>query len=122
MRVLVVDYEKFSQTVFQSELHQQNIEVDLARDGEEALELIKKNTPDLIILELILPKINGFDFLKEIKAKKKFSQIPVVVYSRLNQKKDIDEANSLNIEKYFSKDDYSRKQVIKEILNILMAM
>ena len=67
MRVLVIDFEKFSQTVFESELHQQNIEVDLAVNGEEGLDLIKKNKPDLIVLELILPKINGFDLLAEIK-------------------------------------------------------
>lgn len=122
MRVLVVDYEKFTKTVFESELHQQNIEVDLASDGEEALVLLKKNSPDLIVLELVLPKVSGFEFLKELKKIKKYAQIPVVVYSRLNQKKDIDEAKLLDIDRYFSKDDYSAKQVIKEILNILMAL
>jgi DNA-binding response OmpR family regulator len=122
MRVLVVDYEKFSKTVFESELHQQNIEVDLAGDGEEALSLIKKNKPDLMVLELILPKLNGFDLLKNLKSKKIYSRIPVVVYSRLNQKKDKEEANLLDIDGYFSKDDFSTKQVVKEILNILMAI
>lgn len=122
MKVLVVDTIKYVQTVFESEFHQQNIEVELASSSQEALDLIKKGKPDLIILELILPVMNGFDFIVELKKNKKNKDIPIIVYSRLGQKKDIDEASSLGITKYFPKEDYSQKQVIQESLNILMSL
>jgi len=120
MRVLVIDNNKFSQTVFESELHQQNVMVDLATDGAVGLELLRKNKPDLVVMELILPKINGFDLLDAVKKDKNLKHIPILVYTELAQKNDKDEALDKGITKFFSKDDFSPKQIIQEILNILM--
>jgi len=121
MRVLVVDHDKFVRTIYQSELHQQNITVDLAGDGAEALEMIRKNKPDLVVLELVLPRMNGFDFLAELRKDKKLKDIKVLVCTILGQKKDMDEVVSFGVAKYLRKEDYSHKQVIEEILNILVA-
>ena len=120
MRVLVVEKDNTTKTIYESELHQQNIEVDLASNGEEGLKMAGANKPDLIVLELVLPRINGFDFLAKIKADKKLKDVKVLVASILSQKKDVDEAMSLGAHKYLPKDSYSQKQIIEKVLEVLM--
>lgn len=121
MKVLVIEEDSFVRAVYESELRQENIEVLVAKNGGEGLELAKKNKPDLILTELILTKINGFELIKQIKTDKKLVKIPIVVASELGQKVDIDEATDLGISKYLHKDLYSSKQVVKEVLNIMMS-
>ena len=122
MKVLIIEDDKFVRTVYESELHQENIEVELAVDGEEGMAKAKKNKPDLIILDMILPKKNGFQILEELKKDAKLKNIPVVACSSLSQKADIDETIKLGAVKYLSKEDYSQKQVIQEVLKVLMSM
>lgn len=117
---MIIDKDNFLKTVYKSEMNQQNINVDLASDGLEGLEIIKKNKPDLVVTELILPRLNGFDFLAKIKKDKKLKSIKVMVVSELGQQCDIDEAMKLGAVKYLPKDLYSQNQVVEEILNILM--
>ena len=120
MTILVIDDDKFARNVYESELHQENITVVTARDGEEGVAKAKEIKPNLIILELIVAKKNGFEVLKELKADASVKNVPVVVCSALNQKSDIDEAMKLGAVKYMSKENYSLKQMVKEILNILL--
>jgi len=120
MRVLIVEKDDVIKTVYQSELHQQNITVDLASDGKEAYDLAQKNKPDLIVTELILPKMNGFELLEKIKNDKKLKDVKVIISSLLAQKSDIDEAITLGAHKYLQKDLFSQKQVVEEIIKQLM--
>jgi DNA-binding response OmpR family regulator len=122
MKVLIIEDDNFIRTLYESELHQENIEVELAADGEEGLNKAKKVKPDLILLDLILPKKNGFEVLEILKKDEKLKKIPVVILSALSQKVDIDEAMKLGAIRYLTKEDYSQKQITKEILDILMKL
>lgn len=121
MKVLVIDSDKFAQTVYESEFHQENIEVIVVENGQEGYAAAVKEMPDLILLELILTKKNGFELIRELKANPKLKNIPVVVCSSLSQKADIDESVSLGALKYYSKDNYSLKQVVREVMKIMSA-
>ncbi len=116
----MIDDDAFVQTVYESELHQENIEVVLANDGESGLQLAKKEVPDVILLDLILPVKDGFRVLAELKKSKKLAQIPVIVSSALSQQSDVDEATELGAVKYLPKDLYSPNQVIEEIKKTLL--
>jgi DNA-binding response OmpR family regulator len=122
MKVLVIDGDNFAQNIYLSELHQENIAVEVANDGEEGLKKARETDPKIIILELILTKLNGFEVLKELKQDKKTKDIPVIVCSSLSQENDIKEAMDLGAIKYFSKEDYSLKQVTREVIEMLMTM
>lgn len=122
MKVLIIEDDKVISTVYESELHQENIEVDVAQNGEEGLEKARKSKPDLILLDMILPRKNGFEVLEELKKDKMLNKIPVVVSSALSQKVDIDEAMKLGAYKYLSKENFSQKQIIREVVNILMTL
>lgn len=120
MRVLIVEKDVTTKIVYESELHQQNVTVDLASNGEEGLKMANENKPDLIMLELVLPRINGFDFIKEIKKNEQLKDVKILVSSILSQKKDIDEAMELGAYEYLQKDAYSQKQIIAKVLDILI--
>ena len=120
MKVLIIDDDKFIRTVYESELHQENIEVELAEDGEKGLEKARSVKPDLILLDMILPGMSGFELLEKLKADDELKKIPVVVFSSLNQQSDIDEAVKLGAVKYLPKDTHSPSQIVEEIKKILM--
>lgn len=120
MKVLIIDDDIFVQTIYESELHQENIEVFLASDGVEGMELAKSEKPNVILLDLIMPKKDGFVFLKECKNDPELSAIPVIVSSALSQQSDIDEVMGLGALKYLPKEEYSPNQVIEEIKKTLL--
>lgn len=120
MKVLIIDDDKFVRTVYESEFHQENVAVVLASDGKAGLALALQENPTLIIMELILPKLNGFEVIGELKKDNKLKKVPILICSSLSQKSDIDEAMSLGVEKYLPKENYSLKQVVAEALKILL--
>lgn len=122
MKVLVIEEDKFIGMIYETEFHQENIEVSLAEDGKAGIEMAKKDKPNIILMGLMLAKMNGFDVIKELKKDKITKDIPIVVTSLLNQKKDIDEVISLGAAKYLSKDDYSPKRIVREVMEMLIKM
>mgnify|MGYP002140935266 CR=1 FL=1 len=89
------------------------------RDGEGALEAVKTLVPDIIIIDLILPGMNGFDILEALNKFDSIKGVPRMVLSNLSKVADIDKAKSLGAIKYLVKASTSLDQVIKEILEIL---
>lgn len=120
MKVLIIEDDKFMQAVYESALRQENIEVDIAEDGEDGLAKMKTTKPDLVLLDMILPNKNGFDILEERQQDPELEKIPVVVFSNLSQKADVDKAMALGATKYCPKGEYSVNQTVEEIKKILM--
>lgn len=119
MTVLVIDDEKFIRKILESELRQENIMVALAEDGAEGFKQAKKVLPDIILLDMILPKKDGFEVLKDLKADDTTKDIPVIIFSTLGQARDIEEAMKLGAALYLSKDSYSLKQIVEEVKKML---
>lgn len=120
MKVLIIDDDKFIRTVYESELHQENIDAVLAEDGERGLALARESKPDLILLDMILPKKSGFEVLEDLQRDPELQNIPVVIFSSLRQQHDIDEAMKLGAVQYLPKDSHSPKQIVGEIKKILL--
>lgn len=121
LSVLVIDEDYFTRSVYESELHQQNIEVVTVADGLLGLEEARRRRPCIIVLELILPKLNGFELIKIIKQDPSLKNTVLVVASILGQVADREEAMRLGADKYLSKNDYSAKQIITEVVNLMSA-
>jgi CheY-like chemotaxis protein len=119
MRVLIIDDDKFIRVVYKSGFVHEGIEVDLAQDGEEGIEKARESSPDIILLDIILPNKDGFEFLEEAKKDDILKKIPVIVFSALNQQPDIDRAMGLGALKYMPKDNYMPNQIIEEVKKIL---
>jgi len=90
-----------------------------ALDGETGLRLVKSQKPDLILLDLILPKIHGFEVLKKLKEDKETKDIPVIVLTNLEGVGDVDKALGLGATTYLVKAQYSLEEVVEKIKKAL---
>lgn len=110
--ILIVEDDKYEATVMENKLLNAGYDVLVARNGAVALKLVREKKPDLIILDLILPELDGFDTLQQLKSDENLKDIPVVVLSNLGEEEDIKQAMSLGASDYFVKVKTPLHQVI----------
>lgn len=120
MKILIVEDELALARVLQMEVEEAGAEVEVAGDGDEALQKAKSFMPDLILLDLLIPKKDGFEVLREIKADIALKHIPVVVVSNLGQDDDIKKALKLGAIDYFVKTQHPLKEVIEKIKGFIL--
>jgi DNA-binding response OmpR family regulator len=118
MRILLVEDDKFFREFYAFKLKEKNIEVGQAGDGEEALRIIPDFKPDLILLDLIMPKKDGFELLKDMQSNPALNQIPVLVFSTLGQQKDVDRAKELGAKGYVNKSFFNFDNLLNMILQL----
>jgi len=118
-KVMIIEDDRFLSTVIKAQLEKNGVVVMQAFDGNEALELLRQDKPDLVILDLIMPKTTGFDVLRAISASESLKSIPVVVLSHLAQESDIAKAKSLGATQYFVKVKVSIDEVINKVKSLL---
>lgn len=117
--ILVVEDDKFLSTILRTRLEREGYKVTLAGDGEEALALIKQEQPALVVLDLVMPKMSGFEFLEKMSMDPQLHGIPVVVASQLGQDTDIEKAKSYGVVAYFVKAQTPIDQLIENFKNII---
>lgn len=118
--VIVVEDENFLSKILAERLEDEGFgRVDVAGNGEEALEKIKANPPSIVLLDMILPKLNGFEVLQIIKKDPKLKDIPVLVLSNLGQDQDIEQAKKFGAADYLVKSNFSLQKVMSKIYSIL---
>jgi len=115
MKVLLIEDDKFLRLLLERKLKNANFEVVSAEDGEEALEKIVTEKPDLILLDIILPKKSGFSVLEEINKDENLKRIPVFIISNLGRPEDIERGKNLGAKEYFVKAGLSLEGLIKKI-------
>ena len=107
MKTLIVEDDSFLLSAYRLKLEGLGYEIKEALDGAEALKILEWWTPELVILDLMLPKMDGFDFLTKMKADDRWKNVPVLVASNLGQREDIDRAMALGAAGYVVKSDLS---------------
>ena len=118
-KVLWVEDDTFLSDLVERKLQHEGCVALYAKDGEQALEILKSEVPDIILLDLVLPGMSGFDVLQEIKHVPALKNVPVVVLSNLGQEKDIEKAKQLGAVKFLIKAEHDLDDIIAEILVIL---
>ena len=114
-KILLAEDDKYVLRAYKDGLERAGFEVLIATDGNEALERIKKDAPDLILLDLIMPVKNGFEVLEELAVDRSLKKIPVVILSNLGQDSDVKKGKELGAIDYLIKSDYSMKEVIEKV-------
>jgi len=104
--VLIVDDEEGVLAMYKIKLEMEGFSVSTALDGQTALEMISKNKPDVILLDIIMPKLNGFDILKILKSDKETANIPVFLLTNLPQESGGEKGKELGAAGYLVKADY----------------
>ncbi|HSE61380.1 MAG TPA: response regulator [Candidatus Saccharimonadales bacterium] len=112
-KVLVIEDDKFLASAYRAKLTKSGFEVQLAGDGEEGIQMLGSFTPDIILLDLVMPRKDGFATLPEIR--KILKDVPVIVTSNLGQKEDLDKAMALGATDYLIKSDLSMVALINKI-------
>lgn len=117
--VLVVEDDVFLSQLLKNRLTKEGINVLSAKDGEEAIKILKSERPDLILLDLILPKKSGFDVLQEIQSDPMLQRAPTIIISNLGQSSDVVRGKSLGAIEYFVKAQTSIDDLISKIKDFL---
>ncbi|MCK5570714.1 MAG: response regulator, partial [Spirochaetes bacterium] len=117
-KILVVDDEKVNVDFFQVMLSKLGFEVDTAYDGEEALKRIKVFNPDIILLDLIMPKLSGFELTNILKKDEKTKHIPIIILTAIDDIKEKVDMLELGIEDYITK-PFNFIEILARIRSIL---
>jgi len=118
-KILFIEDESTLQKTFREVIEKEGYQVISALDGETGLRLALSEGPDLILLDLILPKIHGFEVLKKLKEDEETKDIPVIVLTNLEGMADIDKAIELGAKTYLVKAQYSLDEVLEKIKKTL---
>lgn len=118
-KILVVEDDNYLANAYRVKLTKAGFEIKNAFDGNEALETLQIYTPDLILLDIVMPKKDGFATLEEIKKNEQLKNIPVILASNLGQKEDMDRGLKLGAIDFFVKTDFSLNNLIEKINSIL---
>lgn len=118
-RVLVIDDDMFIAGIYVISLKTAGIEVSTADNGERGIALAKENAPDIILLDILMPGIDGFETLKRLKADDAMAAIPVIILTSLVQNEDIDRGIKLGASAYLKKTQTLPTDALAKIKEIL---
>ncbi|MEK7124133.1 MAG: response regulator [Patescibacteria group bacterium] len=117
--ILIIEDEEFFRELLAKKISSKNFSVFAAVNGQQGLKEIKEKKPDLILLDLLLPDIDGFEVLSKIKSDSETSSIPVIILSNLGEQEDFEKGMKLGAVDYLVKSQSDMVDIIDKIKNIL---
>ncbi len=119
IKILLVEDDPFLLSMYNTKFELEKFKVVTAEDGEKGLKLALKELPDVILLDIMLPRMDGFEVLKALKADKKTSRIPVILLTNLSQKEKVKEGLSLGANDYLIKAHFMPSEVVEKIKKLI---
>ena len=117
--ILIVEDDKFVRDLYQHEFEKSGYTIKVAEDGEIALKAVKESKLDCILLDVMLPKVDGLEVLRRIKEDSATKNIPVMILSNLGQDEIIRQALQIGAKAYIVKSLYTPSQVVSEIRGLI---
>jgi len=118
-KILLVEDDPLIIKIYSSRLEQDGFEVEVASRGNEVIRKLKEQKYDLVLLDLVLPELTGFEILEKIRKEKEFSDLKVLVLSNLGEKENISKANRFGVVDYLVKARYTPREVVEEVNRVL---
>lgn len=118
-KILVIEDDKFLRELIARKLLDDGFVIIEATDGEEGIKKVKEEKPDLILLDLILPSIDGFEVLSQIKKDENLKSIPVIILSNLGQREEVEKGLKMGAVDYLIKAHFTLGEIIEKMKNIL---
>ena len=118
-KLLLVEDDEILIRMYRTKLERENFEVDTAQDGEECLTKIREFKPDIVLLDIVMPKLNGLDVLKRVKAQPELKGIPVVILTNAPVHIAAKECLQLGALGYIIKSDNTPSEVVKKVREFL---
>lgn len=120
-KILIAEDDHFLAKVYQAKFSKAGFEIQMAKDGVEALEILAKFVPDLILLDLVMPRKDGFAVLSELKKSDQWKKIPVIVTTNLSQPEDKEKVKAMGASEYIIKSDVSIAEIVEKVINFTNA-
>jgi DNA-binding response OmpR family regulator len=117
-KILIIEDEPMLGDLLYAVLKEEGFEVEKATTGEEGIKKIKEFYPDLILLDILLPFISGYDVLSFLKKEEKFSSIPVIVLSNLGQDEEIKKSLALGAKEHIIKSNFTLEEIVEKVKKI----
>ena len=118
-KILIIEDDKFLGELISQKLSREGYAVSNAVDGESGVKKAETEVPDLILLDLILPGMDGFEVLEKIKEMPKLDQIPVIILSNLGQKEDIERGLKIGANDFLIKAHHTPPEIVEKIKEVL---
>ena len=117
--ILIIEDDDFFRELIRKKLLSEDFDVIEAVDGEKGIEVMLNKRPDLVLLDLLLPNMDGFEVLSKVKLDASISSTPIIILSNLGQQEDIERGLKLGASDYLIKSQFDIDQVVDKIRNIL---
>jgi len=117
--ILIIEDDKFLRELISQKLIKEGYNISEAVDGEEGIKKIKEEKPGLVLLDLILPGIDGFEVLTKMREDPSLSSIPVIILSNLGQKEDVEKGLKLGAADYLIKAHFTPGEIIDKIKTVM---
>jgi DNA-binding response OmpR family regulator len=117
--VFVVEDDGFLMKAYQMKLAKTGLEVWSAMDGHDALKFLEKDPPNIVMLDLMLPGVSGFDILETMRKNEKWKKVPVIILTNLGQTQDIERGKKLGIADYIIKANTKINDIIKRVEELM---
>ena len=115
-KILLVEDEELMINLLQRKLTKEGYEISVARDGEEGLKEMREIKPDLVLLDIIMPKMGGFEVMEEMGKDKELKKIPVVIISNSGQPVELDKAQKLGAKDWLIKTEFDPQEVVDKVI------
>lgn len=116
-KILIVEDEELVSTLLEKKLKNAGYDVVTAADGEEGLKKIKEEKPDLVLLDVIMPKMGGFEVMEEMRKDEEIKDIPVIIISNSGQPVELDRARELGAKDWLIKTNFDPQEVLQKVNN-----
>jgi DNA-binding response OmpR family regulator len=119
IKILLIEDDAFLLSMYATKFELEGFEIISADDGEKALKMAGKEKPDIILLDVLLPKMDGFEVLKELKKNEETKATPVILLTNLSQRDDVEKGLALGAVDYLIKAHFMPTEVVEKIKKIL---
>src|SRR5258706_13649882 len=113
IKVLLIEDDPMMVNLYQKAFATEGFEVDIARDGEEGLNRVRDTSPDIVLLDIMMHKMNGMEVLEKVKNNQAKKSIHIIILTNLASEKNEENALAKGAARYLIKDDYDPSQIIK---------
>lgn len=120
-KILIVEDDSFLLNMYATKFEMEGFEVIMAEDGEKGLRLAKKEMPDMILLDILLPRMNGFEVLKALKEDEQTKDLKVLLLTNLSQRAEVDQGFDMGAVEYLIKAHFMPSEVVAKVKKILAA-
>ena len=118
-KILIIEDDSFLSEMYSTKLIQEGFETEIAINGKQGIDKIKDIKPDLVLLDIVLPKMDGFEILESVKKDPELKNIPIVLLTNLGQKNEIEKGLSLGADEYIIKAHFTPTAVVTKIKEVL---